>query len=142
MSCIKEAMLCSELTIVRLELCRNFLVPHKFAFHVLVRFMSQVILFFGVVNEFMQPRRAVLKTFTKSFGEQRWWSTFLGKLWNYNLKVFNGKRDSAIREIFRIASQGQTSGWLLLFHALCKTCYFFQTTKWSVFVLIACFDEN
>ena len=46
MGCIKQAMLCSELTIVRLELCRNFLVSHKFAFHVLVRFMSQVILFF------------------------------------------------------------------------------------------------
>lgn len=46
MGCIQQAMLCSELTTVSLELCRNFLVPHKFAFHVLVCFMSQVTPFF------------------------------------------------------------------------------------------------
>ena len=66
MDCIQEVMVCSELTIVRLELSSNLLTPDAFASLVLVCFVSHVIIFVAVANELILSVKAVLKSSTKS----------------------------------------------------------------------------
>ena len=48
--------------------------------------------FLAVLNEPVLSVRDVLKIFTKVFGKQWWWNTFLLKMHSYNLKYANLKR--------------------------------------------------
>ena len=64
----QKAMSCSELTIARLELSNNLLLPPAFACLVLVCFVSHVTIFFlTVANKLMQSVRAFLKSNKKPF---------------------------------------------------------------------------
>ena len=62
-----------ELTLIRLELFTNFLVPYVFACRLLVTFIINLIIFLSKANQLMLPVRDSLKSFTnhlKNNGEQ------------------------------------------------------------------------
>ena len=67
-----QAISCSELIIIRLELASNSTVRYAFASRVLVCFVSQVICFLVEAKELMQSVRAYWNSWTLDASARRW----------------------------------------------------------------------